>query len=139
MVTGGKCRPIVPGEAQGSVLLSHVPLSLWGGVDLKSGRIIDQRHDRTGESIVGRILAVPSEKGSSTGSAVLLELVRTGNAPAAIVTCHLAPILALGAIIARELYAVSLPILLLPEDAFSSLVEGERIQIASDGSLASIS
>ena len=137
MVARGKGRSIVPGEAQGAVLLSQVPLSLWGGIDPKSGEIIDQRHDRTGEFVVGRILAIPSEKGSSTGSAVLLELVRAGKAPVAIITCHLAPIVALGAIIARELYAASLPILLVSEEAFLSLVDGESVRIASDGSLTS--
>ena len=131
-------HPIVPGEVQGSLLLSHTPLSLWGGIDPKTGFIIDQRHDRTGESVVGKILAIPSEKGSSTGSAVLLELVHIGKAPAGIITCTLAPILALGSIIARELYDVSLPILLVSVNAFAALSDGDRINIESDGTISSL-
>ena len=137
MVVLGMGQPIVPGEAEGILLVSQIPLSLWGGIHPKTGLIIDQRHDRTGESAVGKILALPSEKGSSTGSAVLLELVRVGKAPAAILTCHLAPILALGAIIARELYDKSLPILVVSTEVFASLQDGTTLKIDIDGMLFS--
>jgi cis-L-3-hydroxyproline dehydratase len=126
---------IVPGAVQGALLLSQKPLSLWGGIDSKTGQIIDQRHDKAGEWAAGRILAIPSEKGSSTGSAVLLELIRIGKAPAAIITCHLAPVLALGAIIAKELYDVSLPILLVSEKVYASLRDAETIAIEENGTL----
>jgi predicted aconitase with swiveling domain len=129
---------IVPGSVQGVLLLSQQPLSLWGGIDPKTGQIIDQRHDKAGECAAGRILAIPSEKGSSTGSAVLLELIRIGKAPAAIITCHLAPILALGSIIAKELYDVSLPILLVSEDSFAGLRDGEPVQIETNGTISSL-
>lgn len=131
-------RPIIPGDAQGRVLLSGRSLSLWGGVNPKTGLIIDHRHDRYGESVVGRVIALPSEKGSSTGSAVLLELVRIGKAPSAIITCELAPILALGAIIAGELYKATLPILLISEKEFAALSDGEMVHITSDGIVRSV-
>ena len=131
-------RPIVPGEAQGSVLLSERSLSLWGGIDPKSGQIIDHRHDRYGESVVGRVFALPSEKGSSTGSAVLLELIRIGKGPAAIITRDPAPILALGSIIARELYDVVLPILLVSVAEFATLSDGEMVCITSGGTISSV-
>jgi predicted aconitase with swiveling domain len=138
MVESSTSRFIVPGAVQGVLLLSQQPLSLWGGIDPKTGQIIDQRHDKAGECAAGRILAIPSEKGSSTGSAVLLELIRIGKAPAAIVTCHLAPILALGSIIAKELYDVSLPILLVSEDSFAGLRDGEPVQIETNGTISSL-
>jgi len=138
MVTRAVGRPIIPGEARGPVLLSENSLSLWGGIDPKTGEIIDHRHDRYGESVVGRIFALPSEKGSSTGSAVLLEIMRIGKGPAAIITHNLAPILALGSIIARELYDVELPILLVTEDEFSALSDGEMVHIDQDGKVSSV-
>jgi predicted aconitase with swiveling domain len=137
MVALAAGRPIVPGEARGAVLLSERALSLWGGIDPKTGQIIDHRHDRCGEFVAGRVFALPSEKGSSTGSAVLLELVRIGKAPSAIITRSLAPILALGSIIARELYDVGLPILLISEDEFGALPDGETVQIDSAGEVSS--
>jgi predicted aconitase with swiveling domain len=128
-----RLRPIVPGNAEGSVLLCARPISLWGGVDPASGRIIDRRHDRHGESIAGRVFALPGEKGSSTGSAVLLELIRIGMAPAAIVTRSPSPALTLGAIVAEELYGKFVPIFRATEAGFGALRHGERIRIAESG------
>ncbi len=137
MVVLATAHSIIPGEARGSILLSQRSLSLWGGIDAKTGEIIDHRHDRCGESVVGRVLVLPSEKGSSTGSAVLLELIRVGKSPVAIITRYPSPILALGSIIAMELYDVVLPVLLVSEDGFSSLTDGEAIHIAADGKIYS--
>ena len=123
------------GEASAPVLLCRQPLSLWGGIDPETGRIIDHRHDRFGETVIGNILAIPSEKGSSTGSAVLLELLRTGKAPVAIMTCHPAPILALGAFIAAELYDIRIPVLQLAEADFGALQDGEALRIDADGAV----
>lgn len=128
-------RAVIPGEATGTVLVSRVPISLWGGVDPETGRIIDPHHDRCGESIVDRVFAFPGEKGSSTGSAVLLELVRRGLAPAALITSSLAPIAALGSIVAEELYGRTLPIALISPDAMQRLQEGDRLTVKVDGTL----
>ena len=48
---------------------------------------------------------MPSGRGSSSSSSVLAEAIRAGTAPAAIVLGEADPILALGAIVARELSA----------------------------------
>ena len=128
-------RAVIPGEATGTVLVSRVPISLWGGVDPETGRIIDPHHDRCGESIVDRVFAFPGEKGSSTGSAVLLELVRRGLAPAALITSSLAPTAALGSIVAEELYGRTIPIALISPDAMQRLQEGDRLTVKVDGTL----
>lgn len=133
MANAVKLQPIVRGAAAGAVLRSDHSISLWGGVDPASGTIIDRRHDRHGESIAGRVFVLPGEKGSSTGSAVLLELIRIGKAPVAIVTRHPSPALTLGAIVAEELYGKSIPIFLATEAGFRSLRDGERVEIAGDG------
>jgi len=135
MASPVRLRPIVRGAASGSVLLCARTISLWGGVDPASGTIIDRRHDRHGESIAGRVFALPGEKGSSTGSAVLLELIRIGKAPAAIVTQHSSPALTLGAIVAEELYGNSIPVFRATEATFRTLREGERIDIAASGAV----
>ena len=131
-VTG---RALVPGEATGIVLLSRVPISLWGGVDPQSGRIIDPHHDRCGESIVDRVFVFPAEKGSSTGSAVLLELIRGGHAPAALITSSLAPVAALGAIVAEELYGRTCPVVLVSEAVMDELEDGSRLSLSANGTL----
>jgi predicted aconitase with swiveling domain len=131
-------RAIVPGDVEGIVLRSERAISFWGGVDPATGRIIDRRHDRRGASIAGRVFVVPAEKGSSTGSAILLELIRAEVAPAAIVTREAAPILALGAIVAQELYGKTVPVVRVEPDAWSALVDDDRVRIRSDGSIQRI-
>jgi len=128
-------RAVIPGEATGTVLVSRVPISLWGGVDPETGRIIDPHNDRCGESIVDRVFVFPGEKGSSTGSAVLLELVGRRLAPAALITSSLAPTAALGSIVAEELYRRTVPIVLISPDAMQILQEGDRLSVRADGTL----
>ena len=76
-------RPVVAGEAAGELLFSDEPLSFWGGYDAATGEIIDRRHPLSGRIAAGRVLAIPFTKGSSTTTAVFLEAVRAGTAPAA--------------------------------------------------------
>jgi len=129
-------RAVVPGEATGTVLRSCGAISLWGGVDPETGRIIDPRHDRCGASLAGRVFVYPREKGSSTGSAVLLELVRRGLAPAALVTGSLAPVAALGCIVAEELYGKGVPVIVVARDDLDLLKDGDRVSVGEDGVLS---
>jgi predicted aconitase with swiveling domain len=89
--------------ARGEALIMTAPISFWGGVDPKTGRVADPRHPQSGESVAGRVLFLPGTIGSSSASAVLLELVHAGIAPAAIVLHEPDAILLLGLIVAREM------------------------------------
>lgn len=101
---------LVAGEAQGRALVLDEPLSFWGGVDPATGDIVDVHHPQRGANVAGRVLVMPSGRGSSSSSSVLAEAIRAGTAPAAIVLAEPDPILALGAIVARELYDVAMPV-----------------------------
>ena len=103
-------RTLVPGEAAGEVLALDEPLSFWGGVDPASGEIIDVHHPQRGANVRGTVLVMPGGRGSSSSSSVLAEAIRAGNGPAAIVLLEPDPIVALGAIVARELYGVVVPV-----------------------------
>ncbi|TIS49623.1 DUF126 domain-containing protein [Mesorhizobium sp.] len=95
---------LVPGKAgEGEALVLTAPISFWGGVDPKTGRIADVRHPQHGEVISGRVLFLPGTIGSSSASAVLMELVHNGRAPAALVLHEPDAILLLGLIVAREM------------------------------------
>jgi len=128
-------RPLVAGRAEGVALVSRQALSLWGGLSPATGEIIDQRHDRAGAVVAGRVFVFPTGKGSSTSSAVLLECIRTGTAPAAIINRAVDPILALGAIVADELYRRSVPIVVLPEESFAAIADGDAVAIEPDGTV----
>ena len=89
-----KGRPVIAGSAAGEALVSAEPISFWGGIDPADGRIIDRRHERCGQNVAGRVFVFPHGRGSSTASAILLESIRRGTAPAAIVNLRTEAILA---------------------------------------------
>jgi len=111
-------RPLVPGTADGPFLFADEPLSFWGGYDAETGAIIDRRHALAGANGSGRVLAIPATRGSSTTTAVLLEAVRAGTAPAALLIRGTDTFLALAATVARELYGRSPAIVSLDAGSF---------------------
>lgn len=128
-------RVLVPGTASGELLFSDVGLSFWGGVEPFSGEVIDRHHPLSGKTVTGRVLAIPSGRGSCTGSSVLLELILNGHAPAALVFEREEDILTLGVIIAEQMFGQSLPVLSLDPEQFARLrdvawaeVDGERLR-----------
>ncbi len=95
---------LVAGDAgKGEALVLTAPISFWGGVDPKSGTIADVRHPQHGMTISGKVLFLPATIGSSSASAVLMELVHNGHAPAALILHEPDAILLLGLIVAREM------------------------------------
>ncbi|KAI4723893.1 hypothetical protein E4T49_08389 [Aureobasidium sp. EXF-10728] len=128
----GKC--LSEGYASGSLLYSQVPLSFWGGVDPATGIIIDQHHPLAGSSLAGKILAIPSGRGSCSGSGVLLELLLNGNAPAGFIFEREELILTLGTIIAAEFFDKSVPIVQIESDEFVGLAGHALVQM-SNGTL----
>lgn len=128
-------KPLVAGAATGEVLVSTEPLSFWGGYDHRNGSIIDRRHPLNGQSAAGKILGIPFTRGSSTTTAVLVESVKAGTAPAAILCNRIDAFLSLAAIVAEEMYGKRVPIVFtMPED-FDALKTGQRVEIRPDGSI----
>jgi len=130
-----KARVLVGGQAEGSATVSREPLSLWGGLSPQTGEIIDRRHELAGQIVTGRVLVLPRGRGSSTSSATLMESIKTGVAPAAIITMKVDPILALGSIVSDELYHRAIPILVLSEEDFFSIEQDDHITIKPDGTV----
>ena len=126
-------RPIVPGAVEGEVLATRDALSFWGGYDFRTGEIIDRHHPLAGVRAAGRILAVPFSKGSSTTTAVLLEAVRAGTAPAAILTTGPDAFFALASIVADIMYGKPFPVISLETAEFALLRTGERLTIDLSG------
>ena len=131
-------RAIVPGDAEGVALVTSEALSFWGGFDFTTGTIIDAHHPLVGVRAAGSILAVPFSKGSSTTTAVLLEAVRAGTAPAAIITTGPDAFFALASIVADVMYGKSFPVISLEPADFASLRTGMHLDIERDGKIRSI-
>ena len=125
-------RSLVSGHAAGPSLVLDAPLSLWGGLDPVTGDIIDQRHPQWGANVTGKMLVMPVGKGSSSASSILLEAARLGTAPAAILLAEPDAILALGSAVAREMYGVAPPVVVLAADTYARVGNGMKI-IVTDG------
>ena len=128
-------RAIIRGRAEGEALVSAEPLSFWGGYDYRTGEIIDRRHPLSGAVAAGRILALPFTRGSSTTTAVLLEAVRAGTAPAAILTTGADSFFALASIVADELYGQPIPLVALEPGDFAALRTGDWLAVEEDGTV----
>ena len=128
-------RALLAGEAVGSALVLEAPLSLWGGMDPRSGRISDHHHPQLGVTMTGRIVVMPSGRGSSSSSSVLAEAIRLGTAPLAILLAEPDEILVLGALVAEYLYERTCPILVLPEGAISAIATGDHLTVSGDGTV----
>ena len=135
MISG---RAIVAGDAEGNALVTNDALSFWGGYDFHTGTIIDRHHPLVGVRAAGRILAVPFSKGSSTTTAVLLEAVRAGTAPAAILTTGVDAFFALASIVAGVMYGKSFPVIALDAADFASLESGVRLSVERSGVVRTI-
>lgn len=107
-------RLIVPAAAEGPVLVCSEGLSFWGGVDARTGVIIDAHHPQHGQSLAGKIVLMPTSRGSCSGSGALLELAMNGHAPAALVFREDEDVLTLGALIATQMFERPVAVVRLP-------------------------
>lgn len=93
-------RGLVDGEGLGPALVSEKPISFLGGVDPKTGLIIEKGHPLQGELVKGKVLVFPRGKGSTVGSYVIYSLRVNGVSPAAFIALEAEPIILAGCAIA---------------------------------------
>jgi len=122
-------KVVYHGCAAGEVLKTSMGLSFWGGVNPQTGKIIDAHHELFGTRLTGKIFCFPSGSGSSSNCGVLMEMVRCGTHPAAIINIQTEAVLALGPIVAHALYGRSFPIVNITEEVFSTLKSGDHFKI----------
>lgn len=118
---------------EGTALVLDEALSLWGGIDPATGRIIDAHHPQRGANVSGRIVVMPSGRGSSSSASVLAEAVRAGTAPMAIVLGEPDLILAIGSAVAEDLYGVTVPIVVAPPNRLATIHDGAVVGIGPGG------
>ncbi|MCO6410573.1 cis-3-hydroxy-L-proline dehydratase [Hoeflea alexandrii] len=126
---GSEATLFVQNDTRGDVLTCREGLSFWGGVDPDTGRIIDTHHPDHGAMLAGRIVLMPTSRGSCSGSGVLLQLARNGKAPAALVFREAEDILTLGAIISARLFDRPIAVLRLPAETYEALSRAAEVEI----------
>jgi len=95
-----KGRVISPGKAEGEAIVSTEPIGFYGGIDAKTGIVIEKGHPLEGEKVTGKILVFPCGKGSTVGSYVIYGLKKNNVAPAGIINKETETIVATGVILA---------------------------------------
>ncbi|MCB9421690.1 MAG: DUF126 domain-containing protein [Ardenticatenaceae bacterium] len=86
--------------------------------------------------MAGKVLVLPIGRGSSSASSILLEAVRQGKAPAAIVLAETDAILALGAAVAREMYDQAPPVIVVETAVYQQIQTGQTITIDEKGAIS---
>lgn len=126
-------RIISKGIGKGKVMLSKDHISFLGGIDPKTGIVIEKGHAIEGKNIAGTILVFPRGKGSTVGSYVMLQLKKNGKAPAAMINLEAEAIIAVGAIISK------IPMLdKLENDPFTSLKDGQEITVDAEKGIVTL-
>jgi hypothetical protein len=120
---------LVEGRASGRALVLDEPLSFWGGLDPASGEVIEAGHPQRGSIVTGRILVMPSGRGSSSSSTVLAEAIRAGTGPVGIVLRERDDIIAVGALVAGELYGIRVPVVRVTPSTFAAIRDGVPLSL----------
>ena len=92
-------RKVVGGCVEGEALVTHDHISGWGGIDPRTGTIIETRHALRGQSFKGKVLVFPGAKGSSGWSSQFHIARLAGTAPLAMLFNEMTTKIALGAVV----------------------------------------
>jgi hypothetical protein len=92
-------RKVMGGFAKAIALVSHEPVSFYGGVNPVTGYITEPGHCCHGDRITGKVFVFPRGKGSTVGSYVIYRMKKMGTAPAAIINNETEAIIATGCVI----------------------------------------
>ncbi|KYC46168.1 MAG: hypothetical protein APG12_00327 [Candidatus Methanofastidiosum methylothiophilum] len=117
-------RKISKGLAEGEVLKSTSPISFLGGVDPKTGVVMDKNSNAFGKSIKDKVFVFPMGKGSTVGSYVIYQLKKNGAAPLAIINKEAETIVSVGAIISD--------IPMIDKIEIETLEEGKKVKVDGD-------
>jgi len=126
---------LFPGDAVGSVMRLDAPISFWGGIDPVTAKVTLAGHPQSGESIANKILVIPELVGSSSSSAIMLELLHVQQAPAGLILGNTDAILPIGVLVAHEMNWPTIPVVQVQNPPFQT---DDYLQIASDGVVSKI-
>ena len=119
-----KGRIISTGKAEGEAIVSSEPIGFYGGIDIKTGIVIEKGHPLEGRSVKDKILVFPCGKGSTVGSYVIYGIKKNGVAPAGIINKETETIVATGVILAG--------IPCVDQIDIDKIKDGDKVQIDAD-------
>ena len=116
-------RIIVRGKARGNVLVSKNPINFLGGVDKKTGRVRDEKHDLFGKSLENKVLVFPFSIGSSVGAYTIYSLKYNKCAPLAMICLKADLTTASGCAISN------IPLIVAEKKEYESLRDGQQVLV----------
>jgi hypothetical protein len=131
IVIHGRC--VVPGRAEGLAMVSRDRISGWGGIDSRTGTIVETRHELRGQSFAGKVLLFPGAKGSSGWSAAFHTARLMGAAPAAMLFVEMTTKVALGAVVTRAPAMTD-----FDRDPFTCIETGDHVTVDADRGVVEI-
>ena len=126
-------RIVVSGSCEAEALVLDEPLSFWGGMDAATGIIVDRSHPQREASVRGRVLVMPGTRGSTSAAGVLVESIRSGAGPAAVLLARSDLLVVVAAFVVAELYGKHVAVVVLEPEAYGSLHTGDSVRIDESG------
>lgn len=134
-----KGRSITSGIAEGEAMVTSEPFGFANCVDPTTGTIFDKSHEWLGRNVRVKVLVFPYGKGSSSGGLYILEAVKRGNAPAAVITLETDPVIAAGFIMAEILYDKKIPVIdKLERNPIEVIKTGDRVKVDANNGIIEI-
>jgi uncharacterized protein len=122
-------RCLLPGTARGTVLKLTEPLNAWGGLDADTGEIVHHDHPQRGQSVAGRVLVMPQSRGSGTNAQVFAQAWASSRGPVAVVLGAADYVLCVGAVVSRELYGVTCPVVVADPVGYDAVRDGDEVTV----------
>jgi len=126
-----KGRGAIGGVAEGPALVCPDSIQGWAGIDEISGIIIEKGHIAEGESIDGKILVLPSSKGSNCWSGHFNSAMINGKKPAGWVVNHIDSRVGVAAVV------VGVPLVtdFVDVDPCREINTGDRVRVDGDNGI----
>jgi len=123
-----KGRKVVGGVVEGEALVTHQGIDCNGGIDPRTGVVIERRHELNGKSVKDKILVFPYGKGSSGWARQFYFLSKKfGNGPKAIINKRLMEMVVVAAI------ATKTPMVICTDpDPTMSIGNGDWVRVDAD-------
>ena len=136
-----KGRGIVSGKARGKALVTSQPLNLTSGLSKPlnlfnrlAGVYYDRHHQLYKKDLYNRILVFPQTIGSTFTGMVILDVIRRGRGPLAMIVQNADPLLASGVILAEVWLNKKVPLIEIPDPALFQAIRTDDL-VEVDGEL----
>jgi len=126
-------RKVVGGVAEGEALVTRDRISGWGGIDPRSGTVIETRHELRGQSFKGKVLVFPGAKGSSGWSSQFHVARLAGAAPLAMLFNEMTTKIALGAVVTHAPAVTD-----FDRDPLEVIATGDWVKVDGDNGIVEV-